>query len=280
MQFYTGDWLKDPAVRACSLAARGLWTDLLCLMWESPERGVLKTGEQPWGAQEMASAVGADVTLVAKLLAELKGKGVASSRAEDGALYSRRMVRDEAERRKETERQRRYRGSGDRGSRTADAVTEDVTSSSRGSSSSASSSSANLTLNFTGAMEATGEPLDHGAGADARFDAPSGDASASASTARPGAGVTGGAAVSLEQLRLQAEILGRQERLLHAQAGGRPSRAWPAGGREVGSRRDAAAAASAVAGAAPRAAACGVRPKAAALERARLLEAEAEEQAS
>src|SRR5580658_7582762 len=90
--FYTGDCLKDPAVRACSLAARGLWFEILCLMWESPERGVLKTGDAPWGVAEMSSAVGADVTLVTKLLAELKSKGVASARVEDGALYSRRMV--------------------------------------------------------------------------------------------------------------------------------------------------------------------------------------------
>lgn len=37
MKFYIGDWIKD--TRALSLEARGAWIDLLCLMWDSPDRG-------------------------------------------------------------------------------------------------------------------------------------------------------------------------------------------------------------------------------------------------
>jgi hypothetical protein len=259
MQFYVGDWLKDPAVRACSLAARGLWTDLLCLMWESPERGVLKTGEQAWGVQEIASAVGADVTLVAKLMAELKGKGVTSARAGDGSLYSRRMVRDEAERQKEKERQRRHRGYGrdvggglydreedrsvaDRnlpaegGNDDSHGVTAPVTDVSRGSSSSssASTSSSNLRLNFTGACNGKSEP--NARLADRQVSKPQTERKKD---------------TRLEALRLQAEILGRQERLSRHVNGG------PSG-----------------AGGGPVAAAFGVRAKAEAIERARRLEAE------
>lgn len=32
IMFYTADWLSDQAVRKCSLAARGAWIDMLCMM--------------------------------------------------------------------------------------------------------------------------------------------------------------------------------------------------------------------------------------------------------
>jgi hypothetical protein len=38
-QFYPGDWMKDPALRSVSLEARGLWIDMLCLLFESGRRG-------------------------------------------------------------------------------------------------------------------------------------------------------------------------------------------------------------------------------------------------
>lgn len=94
-QFYPGDWMKDPALRACSLAARGLWMDCLCLMFESPRRGYLEhaTG-QPVTAEQVARMVGATVKEAATLLAELEQVGV-SSKTEAGVIYSRRLVRDE-----------------------------------------------------------------------------------------------------------------------------------------------------------------------------------------
>ena len=41
-QFYVKDWLSDPQLRMASLISRGIWIDLLCLMWESSERGKLE----------------------------------------------------------------------------------------------------------------------------------------------------------------------------------------------------------------------------------------------
>lgn len=34
IQFYTGDWLKDPALSICSPATRGIWIDLICAIHE------------------------------------------------------------------------------------------------------------------------------------------------------------------------------------------------------------------------------------------------------
>lgn len=39
LMFYTGDWLKDPQVRRCSPATRGVWVDLLCYMHEDDQCG-------------------------------------------------------------------------------------------------------------------------------------------------------------------------------------------------------------------------------------------------
>ena len=96
-QFYPGDWLKDPNLRRCSHAAKGVWMDLLCLMFESEERGVLITSSRAWSDDEVALAVGGDRAVVLSCVQELMLKGVLLRR-EDGSLYSRRLVRDEHKR--------------------------------------------------------------------------------------------------------------------------------------------------------------------------------------
>ena len=99
-QFYPGDWMKDPAVRSLSPAARGLWIDMLCLMHESDRRGYLQhaTGK-PVTAEQLARMTGCSTDEVSRLLQELKDSGVFSC-TEHGTIYSRRIVRDEAKREK------------------------------------------------------------------------------------------------------------------------------------------------------------------------------------
>lgn len=96
--FYPGDWMKDPALRSVSLSARGLWTDMLCLMFESPRRGYLQhaTGK-PVTPEQLARMTGCQLKEVSRLLQELDDSGV-FSRSEHGVIYSRRMIRDEHKR--------------------------------------------------------------------------------------------------------------------------------------------------------------------------------------
>lgn len=98
--FYPGDWMKDTDLRAVSVAARGLWIDLLCLMWESDKRGylVLSSGK-PATTEQLARMTGNAPEVVAELVNELEECGV-TSRSDEGVLFSRRMVRDESKRRK------------------------------------------------------------------------------------------------------------------------------------------------------------------------------------
>lgn len=97
-QFYPGDWLREASLRACSLAARGLWTDMLCWMHDSPVRGrLLKSTGVAFADTELSRMAGCTVPQLRKLLAELETSG-ALSRDENGVIYSRRMVNDEVAR--------------------------------------------------------------------------------------------------------------------------------------------------------------------------------------
>ena len=40
-QFYVRDWLSDSQLRRTSASTRGIWADLLCYMWDAPNRGEL-----------------------------------------------------------------------------------------------------------------------------------------------------------------------------------------------------------------------------------------------
>jgi len=95
-QFYTGDWMKDANLRGCSLAARGLWIDILCLMFDAEQKGVLRSNSVPWTAQKVVKSVAG---ARARNLAELIKNGVARVARKDGAMYSKRMIRDELKRR-------------------------------------------------------------------------------------------------------------------------------------------------------------------------------------
>ena len=96
--FYTGDWLKDPAVRCVSLPARGLWIDMLCLMYESPNRGYLSLASgKAVEPTQLARMVGTSTEDIENLLKELHDCGVYSL-DERGVIFSRRMVEDEIRR--------------------------------------------------------------------------------------------------------------------------------------------------------------------------------------
>lgn len=93
MPFYIGDWQKAPEIQALSLAARGLWVQMLFLMWESTERGYLTINGVPMTVEILSRQVGFACDLLEPLLEEMKKFAVYSVR-EDGAIFSRRMVKD------------------------------------------------------------------------------------------------------------------------------------------------------------------------------------------
>jgi len=96
--FYPGDWMKHPGLRRCSKAAKGTWVDMLCLMFECEDRGVLASGGEPWSDEDIAAAIGGDISEGLACISELLRKGVAH-RNQAGAIFSPDMVRDEQIRR-------------------------------------------------------------------------------------------------------------------------------------------------------------------------------------
>ena len=91
-KFYPTDWRGDEGLRLCSLAARGLWMEILTLVHRTD--GYLLVNDRKPDAATLARLVGSTPAEIKKLLAELKGHGVYSERPDDGVIFSRRMVRD------------------------------------------------------------------------------------------------------------------------------------------------------------------------------------------
>ena len=94
LKFFPSDWRSDPRLRMCSLAARGLWIDLLCYMHEGEPYGHLTIDGAPPSLEAIAALLGRPPKEVTKALAELEAHRV-FDRAENNAIVSRRFVRDQ-----------------------------------------------------------------------------------------------------------------------------------------------------------------------------------------
>ncbi len=102
MKFYPADWRADPRLRMCSIGARGLWMEMLCVMHEAEPYGHLLVGPVPVNNRQLAALAGIPVPDCMKFMLELESAGV-YSRSDDGNIYSRRMVRDKAKAEKDRE---------------------------------------------------------------------------------------------------------------------------------------------------------------------------------
>lgn len=95
MPFDAGGWLRSPELRALPLDVRALLMDLLCLMWESPERGVMVSLEgSPYTKSEVVRIVGRDARHSGRWLDQVIAAGIIGVRC-DGAIFNAKMVHDE-----------------------------------------------------------------------------------------------------------------------------------------------------------------------------------------
>jgi hypothetical protein len=92
--FYPADWRKDTALQSCSVAARGTWIDMMCIAHQCDPYGVLAINGSAMGVAQIARLIGETERRTGALLAELENAGV-FSRDTAGAIFSRRMVKDE-----------------------------------------------------------------------------------------------------------------------------------------------------------------------------------------
>ena len=94
MKFYPADWRADPALKICSLAARGLWVEMLSIMHEAEPRGHLVIKGRPVTPPMLAALVGVSADEIVPLIGELEDAGV-FDRRKSGVIVSRRMEKDE-----------------------------------------------------------------------------------------------------------------------------------------------------------------------------------------
>jgi hypothetical protein len=92
--FYVGDWMKDPELRFCSIFARGLLIDLLCLCFESVHQGKLaKPDGTPRTDAEILDAIsGGSRDQKIQALRELENSGALKRCKNTGVLYSSRIL--------------------------------------------------------------------------------------------------------------------------------------------------------------------------------------------
>jgi len=144
IQFYTGDWIKDPDLSKCSAQTRGIWIDALCAMYEAGRRGILSgTPEQ---LARICRCSPAEIVAAAE---ELKATQTACVTFCNGdiTLVNRRMHREEKARKQARERVSRHRNREEVGYCNAD-VTSPSSSSSSTSVKDRGASATNLDAGF------------------------------------------------------------------------------------------------------------------------------------
>lgn len=141
----------------CSLAARGLWHEMMNMMHVSENYGYLGNKGKAYTPEAIARYCGASLEEYLTLLTELDSVGI-PRRNSDGIIYSKRMVEDEKKRKQWRARQSKFRKNNNID---GNDVTRDVTQMSRDCPpdlhSSSSSSSSNLNSNTKPAQTRRGD---------------------------------------------------------------------------------------------------------------------------
>lgn len=99
MKFYPSDWRGSTSLKLVSMAARGLWIEMLCIMHEAEPYGHLLHRGSPVDDRRLAAMVGQPIECITEWLSELEREGV-FERKRNGVIFSRRMEADEQKRRK------------------------------------------------------------------------------------------------------------------------------------------------------------------------------------
>lgn len=92
-KFVWDDWRNDASLQSCDLSTKGLWMDLLSLMFSSERQGYLQVNNQPMSLLYLSKKTGVDKRTIEKKLKVLIKNNVCSL-DENGVVFSRRMVRE------------------------------------------------------------------------------------------------------------------------------------------------------------------------------------------
>jgi len=98
-KIYPGDWLKDFGLRQVSLSARGLFTDMRCMMHQARDRGYLTINGKAPTMEQMTRIFGVPKHILQPLINELLGANVLK-KSDKGVLFSPYVVAEESARRR------------------------------------------------------------------------------------------------------------------------------------------------------------------------------------
>lgn len=101
-KFWPDAWKSNNKLRMCSMASRGLWIEMMCIMHEAEPRGHLTIAGEPVSENALAKIVGESVEDVKIWLSELDNMGV-FDRRKNGVIVCRKIERDEKNARKKRE---------------------------------------------------------------------------------------------------------------------------------------------------------------------------------
>lgn len=93
IKWWMQDWHGEPCLEMCSLAARGLWMEMLSLAHGGEPYGHVTIGGEAITTKDLARYARSTEKEVTTLLKELERQKV-FSRNKAGVIYSRRMVKD------------------------------------------------------------------------------------------------------------------------------------------------------------------------------------------
>ena len=93
IHFYPGDWLKDVAVQSLDFEQKGIWFEMLLLMFESEPRGYLTLNGEPMETEILAKFLKKTSKKTSKVVEILLSRGVAKM-DKNGCIFNARMVRD------------------------------------------------------------------------------------------------------------------------------------------------------------------------------------------
>lgn len=97
LKFFVGDWLSEPSLRGVGFYAKGVWMDMMCMMTQGERYGYLCHGTGDTVKEdEVAGLLGDEKEKVTEAVKLLKYRGVFSV-DEKGAMYCRRLIRDNEE---------------------------------------------------------------------------------------------------------------------------------------------------------------------------------------
>lgn len=104
--FYPGDWRRDTQVQMASMETKGVWIEMLCCMWDAPERGMLSGT-----IFELSRLLGCSEHVFNRSVDEIKRLKIAdvTNCHNEVTIINRRMSREEKDRKNAVLRKRAQR---------------------------------------------------------------------------------------------------------------------------------------------------------------------------